>query len=164
MAGLREKVDGLDGAWLVVFAEVSEVSGEGGWVAADIEDAGDLGAHEGIEEFLIAAFAWGIDDGEAGFAAFLQPFWQPDFGFGGGKVGVGEAVFFRGAFGVADGLANAVDAMEKLVFVGDEAADGADAAVKIEDGGVWLEGTEHVLACGIEDFCLGGVDLEKRCW
>ena len=162
MAGLREEVHGLDVADVIVFAEFGEVSGEGGWVAADVEDAWKLGAHESVEELAVAAFARRIDDGDIGMVAFAEPFWQPDFGFRGGEVGVGKAVCFGGFFGVVDGLADAVDAVKGLVLVGDKAADGADAAVEIEDGGISRQGTEQIFAGLIKYFGLGSVDLEER--
>lgn len=162
MAGLREEVHGLDGADMIVFAEFGEVSGEGGWVAADVEDAWKLGAHESVEELAVAAFARRIDDGDIGMVALAEPFWQPDFGFRGGEMGIGKAVCFGGFFGVIDGLADAVDAVKGLVLVGDKAADGANAAVEIKDGGISRQGTEHVFAGLIKHFGLGSVDLEER--
>lgn len=162
MTGLREEVHRLDVADVVVFAEFGEISGEGSWVATNVEDAWKLGAHEGIEELAVAAFAWGIDDGDVGVVAFAEPFWQPDFSFCGGEVGIGKAVCFGGFFGVVDGLADAVNAVEGLVFIGDEAADGANAAVEIKNGGISRQGTEHVFAGPIEHFRLRRVDLEER--
>lgn len=162
MAGLRKEVHGLDGADVVVFAEFGEVTGEGSWVAADVENAWKLSAHEGIEELAVAAFAWGIDDGDIGMVAFAEPFWQPDFGFCGGEMGVGKAVCFGGFFSVVDGLADAVDAVKGLVLVGDEAANSADAAVEIKDGGISRQGAEQVFAGLIKHFGLSGVDLEER--
>ena len=162
MAGLWEEVHGLDSADVVVFVEFGEVTGEGGWVTADVENAWKLGAHEGVEELAVAAFAWGIDDGDVGAVTFAEPFWQPDFSFCGGEVGIGKAVCFGGFFGVVDGLADAVDAVEGLVFIGDEAADGANAAIEIKDGGISSQCAEHVFAGLIEHFGLGSVDLEER--
>lgn len=162
MTGLWEEVHRLDVADVVVFAEFGEISDEGGWVTADVENAWKLGAHEGVEELAVAAFAWGIDDGDVGVVAFTEPFWQPDFGFRRGKVGIGKAVCFGGFFGVIDGLADAIDTVKGLVLVGDKAADGADAAVEIEDGGISSQCAEHIFAGPIEHFGLSGVDLEKR--
>lgn len=161
MAGLRKEIDRLDVADVVVFAEFGEVAGEGGWVAADIENAWKLGAHEGVEEFAVAAFARRIDDGDIGVVAFAEPFWQPDFGFRSSEMGVGKAVCFGGFFGVIDGLADAVDAVKGLVLVGNEAANGANAAIKIEKDGIRRKVAEHVFAGLIKDFRLRGVDLEE---
>lgn len=161
MAGLREEIDRLDVADVVVFAEFGEVAGEGGWVAADVEDAWKLSVHERVEELAVAAFAGWVDDGDVSVVAFAEPFWQPDFGFGGGEMGVTEAVLLGGFFGVVDGLANAVDAVEGLLFVGNEAANGANAAIKIEKDGIRRKVAEHVFAGLIKDFRLRGVDLEE---
>ena len=49
VAGLWEEVHRLNVADVVMFAEFGEVTGEGGWVAADVENAWKLGAHEGVE-------------------------------------------------------------------------------------------------------------------
>ena len=162
MTGLWEEVDGLDGAEVVVSGEDAEVAGEGGGVAGDIEDLGDAGGDQGIEEFAVAAFAWGIDDGELGAVAFAEPFRQPGFGFGGGKVGIGEAVSLGGFPGIGDGLADAVDAVKGLVLLRDETADGADAAVEVENGCVRCEGPDHLTPGLVEHFGLGGVDLKER--
>lgn len=147
---------------MVVFAEFGEVASEGGWVAADVEDAWKLGAHESVEELAVAAFARRIDDGDIGMVAFAEPFWQPDFGFCDGEMGVGKAVCFGGFFGIIDGLADAVDTVKGLMLVGDKAANGANAAIEIEDGGISSQCAEHVFAGLIEHFGLSGVDLEKR--
>lgn len=111
VAGLREEVDGLDGADGVVFAEGCEIAGEGGWIATDVENARNAHVHEGVEEFAVAAFSRRVDDGDVGAVSFLEPFWQPDLSFGGGEMCVGETVALRGLLGVGDGLADAVDAM-----------------------------------------------------
>lgn len=161
MAGLRKEIDRLDVADVVVFAEFGEVAGEGGWVAADVEDARKLGADERVEELAVAAFARWVDDGDVGVVAFAEPFWQPDFRFGGGEMGVAEAVLLSGFLGVVDGLANAVDAVEGLLFVGNKAANGANAAIKIEKDGIRRKVAEHVFAGLIKDFRLRGVDLEE---
>ena len=135
MAGLREEIDGLDWADGVVFAEGCEVAGESGWIAADVEDTWNARVHEGVEEFAVAAFSRRVDDGNVGAVSFLEPFWQPDLSFGGGEMRVGETVALRGLLGVGDGLADAVDAVERLAAAGDEAADGTDATVEIEHAG-----------------------------
>lgn len=164
MTRLRKQVDGLQGADCVVGGEVGEVSGEGGWVAADVEDVGDVGGDEGVEEFVVAAFAGWVDDGEIGVVAFGEPFWQPLLGFGGVEVGICEDIGASGLLGVVDGLADAVDADEALARRGDEAADGADATIEVKDGGVGREVGQQIFAALVEDLSLNGVDLEKGRW
>ena len=160
MAGVWEEVHGLDGADVVVWGEVSEVAGEGGGVTADAEDLRNLRLDEGIQELGVAALSRWVDDGKVGTIAFTEPFRQPDFGLGGGEVGVFEAVGLGGFFGILDGLADAVNTGKGLSAFGDEAPDGADAAVEVQDARIRCH-VNHVLAALIEDFRLGGVHLEE---
>lgn len=69
MAGLGKEVEGLDGGEFVVgVEEFFQVAHLAGGVAGDVDDTTGAEGEELGEEFLIAAFAWGVnnDDGFVG--------------------------------------------------------------------------------------------------
>ena len=163
VAGFWEEVDWLYGGEGVVFGEDGEVAGVGGWVTADGEYFWHLGCDEGIEELGVAAFAWGIDDGDIDLATFGEVFWEPFFGLGGVEVGLLKAGFFCGFFGVRDGCTNAFYAGEVLVATCYKHTDGAHAAVEVQDC-LARDVAEHLLGGTVEDVGFFGVNLEKGGW
>ena len=61
MRALREHVNGLDSGGAVGGQEL-DVAGEGGGIAADVNEAGEGEGVEGCEDAGVAAFAWRVED------------------------------------------------------------------------------------------------------
>lgn len=119
-----------------MFAEGCEVAGEGGWIAADVEDARNARVHEGVEEFAVAAFSRRVDDGNVGRGFLSGAILASQISaLAVVKCASVKPLRCAACLGVGDSLADAVDAVERLAAAGDEAADGADAAVEVEHAG-----------------------------
>ena len=119
MPALGEEVDGLDFIdGVAVNGEVTDISGEGGGFAGDVDNLGRQGGGEGVEKLAVAAFAGRVDDDEVGVVVLGDPFGQPFFGLGGGETAVGDAVEFGVEISVFDRLGDGFDAVDLAGLTG----------------------------------------------
>ncbi len=158
-----------------------EVAGEGGGVAGDVDDVRRGEAEEGVDEGFFAAFARGVEDDDGLFAGEIG--WREGLGAGGAVAGRGDGVELGVAEGVLDGALADFEAEDALGKVGQVEADGAGAAVDVEEerdargggrcvggrGGAWGAGDcgrgEAGLAVidGPFVFVAGGCDSRRFC-
>ena len=136
------------------------ISGEGGGIAGDVDDAGGLHAGGGGEDFFAAAGADGVHDDHVRAKAFFIELWHPFAGVGGVEFGIGNLISFCIFLGVFDGFLHDLDADDAFGFLGKAQRNGAGAAVGVDDG---LATGELRAGEGffVEPFGLEAMDLEE---
>lgn len=141
MESMRELIHGLDVIEFISSrCQFFQVSGQGGGVAADVDDApgGDL--QHGLDAFFVAALAGRIDADDvdlrvfALFFQFLHIVGQDFLCLADVEAGVCDSVAVRILFSVLDGLGDDLDTTDLFCVAGHEEADGADAAVEVPYG------------------------------
>jgi len=126
-----EEVEGLDFFELESgFGQDGEVADLGGGVAGDVDDAGGAEGDELVEEFLRAAFAWGIDD-DGGLGGWELNVLEDGFGGGGEEGGVGDAVGIGITAGPVGGGFADFDAGDFFEVLGEGEGEEAGATVGI---------------------------------
>ena len=108
MWGAWEEIVWLEFVDFVIICKECKVTGLSDWITAEINDFGWFDFVELIDEFMIAASAWWVENDRA--------IWRYVFG---NVFGFGEYTFRVGAFGVLlhFAIGGAVDFYEREVFV-----------------------------------------------
>ena len=88
MPGLWEKIKGLHGSEFVACEQkLAEITHLGGRVAGDVDDFFGAKGEQLLEEFLVAAFAWGVND-HGGFFSWKGDVVKNSFSTGGEEGGI----------------------------------------------------------------------------
>jgi len=159
MVRVREHIHGLNLFHLVVVpCQVFEVAGEGLRVAGDVHDAPRCEGHGGGEEFLVAAGAGRVHQQYIAFLAVCSHIHHEFAGVRADEADVLHAVQLRVHDGIAHGVAVHFHAQHLSGGLSSDHADGADAAVSVDDGLLAGQpGKFHRLA--VEHLGLHRVDL-----
>ena len=134
MGCIREHIHWLDFFCFVAqVVEDGEVSGQGGWVAGDVDDALGLHLGEGLEDGRGTAGSWRVYYYYVGTDTLLVESWHDDGGIAYEEVGVADVVVAGILLGIEDGRFDDLDADDLTGFLGEEQRDGSSTAVGIDD-------------------------------
>ena len=164
MAGMGEHIDGGKALGAVAFmGEEGKVTGHGLGVTADIDHPFRGHPDDALDELRGRAFPGWVHKNHVGTLSGVGGFPDPCGSVGGKEPGIFDAVVLGVADGVMDGIPVDLDADDLLRLAGGGQADGADAAVGVQNrfltgqlGGINGE--------AVENGGLDGVDLIETAW
>lgn len=160
MRRLREHINRLQILHAIVTLQIVDVLRKRRRITRHIHKSLRFDFLDGVEEFAVAADPWRVDDDDVGAPAFLFPFGHEVFGAADVVVGVVDAGCFGVLFGVVDSFFDDVHSPDFFGSVCEPEADGADAAVSVDDFFVAGEGGGF-LGFSVELARLERVELEE---
>lgn len=133
-----------DGLLLVAqFIKDGNVSGQGGWVAGDVDNALGLHSSKGLEYGRRAASSWRIYYYDISTNTLLVEAWHNDCGIPYQEVGVADVVVTGVLLRIEDGRFDDFYTDDLTGFLGEEQGNRSGAAVGVNDGLRYRSGSAY---------------------
>ena len=164
MGRVREHIYGLDFFCFVAqFIKDSNVSGHGGWIAGDVDDALGLHLGKGLEYGWRAAGSWRIYYYYVSADTLLVEAWHNDGGIPYQEVSVADIVVTSVLLRIEDSRFDDLDTDDLTGFLSEEQGNRSGAAVGVDNG---LAAAQISVFKGfiIEHLGLIRVDLKEGPW
>ena len=146
---------------IILLGEELEVAGEGGGVAADVDHPVGRHLHDGVDQLRGQPLSRRVDNNHVRSDALFPELFGGICRVAAEESRVTNAVVGGVALGVFDRLGDDLDADQRLAFVRHGQADGARAAVQVEQR--FAAGQLSIfLRLRVQALCLGAVDLVER--